>query len=66
MEDTTGQLIGDDDLSNSELGGNESSEQVNATDAIDGFVEGMNDGIDGIDGINKVLMEFDEFDEFGK
>ena len=52
MEDTG--LTGENELSNSELGGNESSEQVDATDTIDGFVDGIDDGTDGI---NKVLME---------
>ena len=46
-------------LSNSKLGGNELSKQVNATNAVDGFVDRIDDGIDGIDGldgINTVLM----------
>ena len=41
---------------NGELGGNKPSEQVNATDVIDGFVDGIDDGVDRIDGINTVLM----------
>ena len=54
MEETTGQLIGDNNLSNSKLGGNESSKQVNATVAIDRLVDGINDKINGI---NKMLLK---------
>ena len=54
MEKTISQLIGDNNLSNSKLCGNKPSQQINATNATDGFVDEINDRIDRI---NKVLIE---------
>ena len=52
MENTG--LISNNKLSSSKLSGNESNKQVNATNAIDGFVDKIDDEINRI---NKVLIE---------
>ena len=57
MEETTGQLISNNNPSNSELDGNEPSKQINTTNAIGGFVDGINEGVNIIDGINKKLID---------
>ena len=56
MEETIGHLIGNNNLSNSKRSGNEPSKQINATNAIGGFIDGIDNRVNIIDGINKRLM----------